>query len=136
MNDPQNNVVIDVNGTPCKWFVLHQQWKFAGGHCSYGISNRAQAMLNDDSAHILFVEYCKLVANVLPPQATDSVPITPDWTGCDQWGGWGASRFRHTGGMNVLFFDGHVDTRNSATINPFVSSIANNVWKPSSDKPQ
>jgi prepilin-type processing-associated H-X9-DG protein len=133
MYDPQNNVVIDVNGNPCKWFHLTQQWKFSGAHCSYGISNRAPAMRNGDSDHILFVEYCKLVANVLPPQATDSVPITPDWTNCDQWGGWGASRFRHAGSMNVLFFDGHVDSRTTAAINPFVSSIGDWVWKPASD---
>ena len=132
--DAQNNVVIDTSGNPCKWFHQGQIWKFAGGgHCSYGINNRAPAMLNSDSDHILFVEYCKLVANVLPPQATDSVPITPDWTNSDQWGGWGASRFRHTGNMNVLFFDGHVDTRSTDAINPFVSSIGNDVWKPSRD---
>jgi prepilin-type N-terminal cleavage/methylation domain-containing protein/prepilin-type processing-associated H-X9-DG protein len=133
MNDPQNNVVVDINGKPCKWFVQGQQWKFAGGHCSYGINNLAADMLRDDSNHILFVEYCKIVANVLPPQATDSVPITPDWTNCDQWGGWGASRFRHSGAMNVLFFDGHVDSRTSDAINPFVSSIGNNIWKPTKD---
>ena len=131
--DPQHNVVVDVNGKLCQPFYQPQQWKFVGGTCSYGINNRAPALLNSDSDHILFVEYCKPVANVLPPQATDAVPITPDWTNCDQWGGWGASRFRHTGGMNVLFFDGHVDTRNTAAINPFVASIANSVWKPASD---
>ena len=73
------------------------------------------------------------MADVLPPLTSDATPITPDWTMSDQWGGWGASRFRHTNGMNVLFFDGHVDTRNSAAINPFISSIGNSVWKPTSD---
>jgi prepilin-type processing-associated H-X9-DG protein len=130
--DPQNNVVIDVNGKPCKWFTQGQQWIFSGGRCSYGINNRAPAMLNDDSNHVLFAEYCKLVANVLPPLTTDSVPL-PLWTNCDQWGGWGASRFRHAGSMNVLFFDGHVDSRTTAAINPFVSSIGNDVWKPAKD---
>ena len=97
MNDPHNNVVIDVSGKPCKWFVETQQWKIPGGHCSYGINNRATAMLKGDSDRILFVEYCKLVANVLPTPGTpgtatappaDLIPITPDWTSSDQWGGW------------------------------------------------
>ena len=35
--------------------------------------------------------------------------------------------------MNVLFFDAHVDTRTTAAINPFVSSIGNSVWKPAAD---
>jgi len=35
--------------------------------------------------------------------------------------------------MNVLFFDGHVDSRTTAAINPFVSSIGNDVWKPAKD---
>jgi prepilin-type N-terminal cleavage/methylation domain-containing protein/prepilin-type processing-associated H-X9-DG protein len=131
--DANNQVVIDLGGNPCKWFHQTQQWKFGGGgQCSYGISNLCADMLKGDSDKVLFVEYCKLVANVLPPLATDSVAL-PQWSNCDQWGGWGASRFRHTGNMNVLFFDGHVDTRNSAAINPFVSSIGNTIWKPSKD---
>ena len=73
MYDPQNKVVIDINGNPCKWFHETQTWKFNGGHCSYAISNRAPGLLKGDSDHVLFVEYCKLVANVLPPEATDSV---------------------------------------------------------------
>ena len=139
MYDPQNNVVIDINGSPCKWFTLGQTWKFAGGGCSYGINNRSSMMLNDDSNHVLFVEYCKLVASVLPVPAPnyqappDATPVTPDWTSSLQWGGWGASRVRHSGGMNVLFFDGHVEPRTAAAINPFVSSIGNTVWKPAKD---
>ena len=70
MYDPQNKVVIDVSGNPCKWFTRRRQWKFPGGHCSYGINNRAPALLKGDSDHVLFVEYCKLVANVLPPPGT------------------------------------------------------------------
>ena len=43
MYDPQQNVVIDTSGNPCKWFTEGQTWQFAGGaHCSYGISNRAR----------------------------------------------------------------------------------------------
>ena len=136
--DPNNQVVTDVGGAPCQWFHENQMWEFTKGRCSYGINNRAPGMLNDDSTHILVVEYCKLVANVVPPQPpianwTDDSIIQPDWSNCDQWGGWGASRFRHTGSMNVLFFDGHVDTRTTAMINPFVSSIGDSLWKPSRD---
>jgi prepilin-type N-terminal cleavage/methylation domain-containing protein/prepilin-type processing-associated H-X9-DG protein len=130
--DPQGQVVIDLAGKPCKWFTQGQQWLFSGGRCSYGISNRAPALFKGDSDRVLIVEYCKLVANVLPPLATDAPPLAA-WVNSDQWGGWGASRFRHTNNMNVLFFDGHVDVRTSAAINPLVSTTANDVWKPLSD---
>ena len=136
--DPQDQIVKDLGGALCQPFYETQTWKF-NSVCSYGINNRAPAMLNDDSNHVLLVEYCKLVADVLPmpppvtqPQIGDAT-VQPNWSSSDQWGGWGASRFRHTGGMNVLFFDGHVDSRNTDNINPFISSIGNNVWKPSKD---
>jgi prepilin-type N-terminal cleavage/methylation domain-containing protein/prepilin-type processing-associated H-X9-DG protein len=145
--DPNNQVVTDINGALCQWFYQPQQWKFISGRCSYGINNRATAMLNDDSNRVLFVEYCKLVADVLPlpPQTfpaqlqtpNDSSPVQSNWSSnYEQWGLWGASRNRHNGSMNVLFFDGHVDGRTAASINPFVPSIANDAWKPAKDPAQ
>ena len=113
-------------------FHQPQQWKFAGGHCSYGISNRAPALMNSDSDHILFVEYCTLVANVLRRRRPIPCPSRP--TGrAPPVGRLGPAASATGAAMNVLFFDGHVDSRNSAAINPFVASIANTVWKPAKD---
>jgi prepilin-type processing-associated H-X9-DG protein len=139
MYNPQNQVVNDVTGKPCNYYTQGQVFTVPYGQCSYGISNRAPALFNNDSDHVLFVEYFKLVADVLPipppgaPAATSDATVLPAWSNSVQWGGWGASRFRHTGTMNVLFYDGHVEGRNPAAINPFVESIGNNVWKPSRD---
>jgi prepilin-type processing-associated H-X9-DG protein len=136
--DPQGQVVNDVSNQPCHWFHQPQQWKF-NNRCSYGINNRAQVMLNGDSNHILFVEYDKLVAGVLPPARWD--PNTGDlspsnqlnYSSSDQWGGWGASRFRHANSMNVLYFDGHVEPHVTGDIDPSRPSIANDLWMPSRD---
>ena len=137
--DPQGQVVIDKNGQPCQPFHQGQTWLF-NDRCSYGINNRAQVMLNGDSNHVLFVEYDKLVANVLPPLTNASSDLysnnQKNWLSNDQWGGWGASRFRHAGTMNVLYFDGHVEPHVTADIRPDVISIANDVWKPSTDPAQ
>jgi prepilin-type processing-associated H-X9-DG protein len=135
--DPQGQIVNDVSGQPCNLFHQPQQWQFAN-RCSYGINNRAQMFLNSDSNHILMVEYCKLVANVLPIPPPNYLPpgdwtTYPNWTASDQWGGWGASRFRHAGTMNVLYFDGHVDPHVTGDINPMVNSIANDAWRPARD---
>jgi len=101
---------------------------------SYGINNRANRLGSSDSDHILIAEYYPVVANVLPPPATpfDQSP-TNDMKNSVYWGGWGGSRFRHAGSMNVLFFDGRVEARISNVINPFMSSNAYHCWQPTLD---
>jgi prepilin-type processing-associated H-X9-DG protein/prepilin-type N-terminal cleavage/methylation domain-containing protein len=147
--DPQGQIVTDQSGQPCQWFHQPQIWNF-NDRCSYGINNRAPVMLTGDSNHILFVEYYKLVANVLPTPASpptspaplpagdlNLAPLPIAWSSSDQWGGWGASRFRHAGTMNVLYFDGHVEPHVSDDINPkLIHTIANDVWKPAKDPSQ
>jgi prepilin-type N-terminal cleavage/methylation domain-containing protein/prepilin-type processing-associated H-X9-DG protein len=137
--DPEGNVVTDTSGQKCQWFHQGQKWLF-NNRCSYGVNNRAPAMLNDDSNHILFVEYYKLVANVMPPARFD--PTVSDfqnqglYSSSDVWGGWGASRFRHAGTMNVLFFDTHVEPHVTGDIDPTAigpNSASNLLWKPSRD---
>ncbi|MEI8372041.1 MAG: type II secretion system protein [Planctomycetota bacterium] len=136
--DGNNQVVIDVNGKSCKPFYQPQEWFFAGGDpCSYGMNNRANYFLNGDGGRILLVEYSKLVANVLKPTKADQ-PADKSSTGDiagssspEYWGGWGYSRFRHVGTMNVLFFDGSVDSRsNTDALNPFLD---NQPWVPTRD---
>jgi prepilin-type N-terminal cleavage/methylation domain-containing protein/prepilin-type processing-associated H-X9-DG protein len=142
--DPNHQVVTDTSGAACQWFHENQMWIFTNGRCSYGINNRGPYMLTGDGNNILFVEYCKLAANVLPTPPNNANPATvppqdsppqADWTTNPQWGGWGASRFRHSGVMNVLYVDGHVDTRTTGAINPFIESIGMTLWKPLRDPP-
>ena len=134
--DANDNVVNDVSGRPCRWFVHNQMWTVPGGNrCSYGMNSRANRFHGGDASHVLLVEYYKLVADVLPPTMKDAVPASA-WRDSAHWGGWGASRFRHLGAMNVLFFDGRVETRNSDDLNPFVPATANAVWKPTRDPAQ
>ena len=132
--DPNGQVVLPT-------FAFGNTWQF-NDRCSYGINNRAPVMLNGDSNHILFVEYNKLVANVLPippllpaPPPNDLNLVQASWSSSDQWGGWGASRFRHAGTMNVLYFDGHVEPHTTGEINPTGPNftIANDAWKPAKD---
>lgn len=134
--DGNNDIVDDITGRPCRWFVHNQMWLIPGDRrCSYGINKRANRFHQDDSTHILFVEYFKPIADVLPPTLADAVTL-PAWRASGAWGGWGASRFRHHDVMNVLFFDGHVETRTTNEINPFIPANANSAWKPSRDPRQ
>ena len=67
-----------------------------------------------------------------PDNADANVP-SADQTNSDQWGGWGGSRARHDGLMNVLFIDGHVEAKNPDAIDPFVGDHCFNYWKPEID---
>jgi prepilin-type N-terminal cleavage/methylation domain-containing protein/prepilin-type processing-associated H-X9-DG protein len=134
--DGNGTIVKDVNGGLCQWFCHHQMWKYpTGSPCSYGLNNRANMLLSNDSYHIMYVEYYKLVADVLPPTLSDAT-VVDAWSKHPAWGGWGASRFRHNGSMNVLYFDGHVQTHRTQDINPFVVRTANETWKPTVDTVQ
>jgi prepilin-type N-terminal cleavage/methylation domain-containing protein/prepilin-type processing-associated H-X9-DG protein len=90
-----------------------------GSLSSYGINNLAHQLGIGDSGRVLLVEYHATLANVAGSGATDTV----NWPTM--------SAFRHSGSMNVLFFDGHVDTRRNDTIDPRVASIHDSIWWPS-----
>jgi prepilin-type N-terminal cleavage/methylation domain-containing protein/prepilin-type processing-associated H-X9-DG protein len=142
--DGNGNVVIDPFDTP----VI--TWTFEGG-ASYGMNGHA-AKFRNDSQKILLVEYCKLNADVVNDAANPNDPDSaPDLTGAVQanlqkWqggpnvgnpqpqsGGWGGSRVRHTRTMNVLWADGHVESRTADAINPLIASVNVDQWQPLAD---
>ncbi len=88
------------------------------GHAHYGMNNRAHRLMRD-SSRILLVEYKKVVANVVGLDARD---IWADQVAA-----------RHSGTVNVLYVDGHVDTHRPAEINPELPVIHNDLWRPTAD---
>lgn len=89
------------------------------GGFHYGMNNRAHAMTSD-SKKILVLDYTKLIASVTGPDALDV------------WSDRAAPR--HSGTVNVLFFDGHVESKLADEIDP--EDVAggfkkhNRWWKP------
>jgi len=135
LRDGENQVVTDAGGSPCDPFKEGQAWWFKGGdRCSYGINSRVSRFLQD-SQKILVVEYCKIVADVVGTNASDWIP-TDDMKNSPYWGGWGGSRARHTGVMNVLFADGRVESFSPKAINPLVSQFQDEYWLPLADRPR
>lgn len=92
-----------------------------GPRCSYGINGHVQKMSPDDARKILIVEYKKVSADVVGANAQDFWP--------DMVAG------RHRGLLNVLYYDGHVETHATAEVDPRVSKIHNERWKPTADLP-
>jgi prepilin-type N-terminal cleavage/methylation domain-containing protein/prepilin-type processing-associated H-X9-DG protein len=135
--DPEDKVVIDQQGRPMDPFHennQHKWWMGEGARVSYGMNNRAYKFVQD-SQRILMVEYCKLVADVAGTSASDLTTVTPFMKDSRQWGGWGGSRARHYGLMNILMADGSVQSVTPAAINPSVPRIHDEYWKPTSDPP-
>lgn len=134
--DPSDQVVIDQSGRPCDPFHEQNQHKWwftsGGGRASYGISNRVGRLTNS-SQKLLMVEYCKVVADVVGTTGSDLTTVTDWMRQSEHWGGWGGSRARHAGTMNVLYADGHVDSTTPSAINPTDPSIHDKFWKPSLD---
>lgn len=98
---------------------------------SYGINNRA-TNFKLGGAKLLFVEYWKDVARVSGASAPDLI-VTNAMKNSPLWGGWGGSRARHFGTMNVLYADGSVEGLRPAAINPGDFKIHDSLWKPESD---
>lgn len=88
------------------------------GRCDYGMNNRAAAFQGDGNK-ILIVEYGKMVADVVGPDAAD---IWPDWVAP-----------RHFGLVNLLRYDGSVGTATEAQIDPRIRQLHDEHWKPMSD---
>lgn len=135
--DPQDNVVKNKQGQPLDPFQesASTAWSFGpAARVSYGINNRCAQFVND-SQRILLVEYCKLVASVAGTQASDLVTVTSFMKNSPHWGGWGGSRARHAGAMNILYADGNVQSVRPGSINPSVPQIHDSLWKPTSDPP-
>lgn len=84
----------------------------------YGMNNRAQA-LQRDSHKILMLDYTRIVASVVGP---DAVGVYVDEVAP-----------RHAGLVNVLYYDGHVGSANPLDINPNDPQKHDELWKPFRD---
>jgi prepilin-type processing-associated H-X9-DG protein len=135
--DPQDQVVKDKKGNLMDPFHENNrhEWSFGpAGRVSYGMNNRAGAFVSD-SQRILMVEYCKVVADVSGVTASDLTGVSTYMRNSPHWGGWGGSRARHAGSMNVLYADGRVESSLPRAINPSVPQIHDSLWKPTCDPP-
>ena len=135
--DPDDKVVVDESGHLLDPFCegKDQKWFFNGCNpVSYGINGRVRRFVND-SQRILMVEYCKLVADVVGTRSPDLTTVTDYMKNAPDWGGWGGSRARHFGTMNVLLADGSVQSYLPNAIDPSVSQIHDDRWKPLADPP-
>lgn len=114
--DPEGSLVLDVAQGQMPGASAEFVVSTTPAH--YGMNNRAERMTGD-SHRILVVEYRKTVANVVGPDARDIwiEQVAP----------------RHSGALNVLYVDGHVDPRNPRQIDPTVTAIQQELWRPTMD---
>ena len=114
LKDPDGKAVIENFKPPADW------WAEGGEPTSYGMNSRVSGFVAD-SNKILMVEYKKLVADVAGPAAKDFWPelVAP----------------RHMGTLNVLFDDGHIESKTSAAIDPLVTRLNDLYWKALKDDP-
>ena len=78
------------------------------------------AKLNrDDSNKVLLLDYNKILADVIGPNARDN------WLK--------HSAPRHDGTLNVLFMEGHTETRDPAEIDPRIRAYHEKFWRPFAD---
>lgn len=92
----------------------------ASVRCSYAINGRIQYFTVDDSLKVLAIEYKKISADLIQPSATDN------WTDM--------VAVRHREVFNVLFYDGHVETRAVTDLDPRIPRIHDAFWKPTYDR--
>jgi prepilin-type N-terminal cleavage/methylation domain-containing protein/prepilin-type processing-associated H-X9-DG protein len=87
---------------------------------SYGGNNRMPKLNRDDSNKILVLDYNKILADVIGPNARDNWPRhhAP----------------RHTNAINVLFMDGHTDSIDPDEIDPRIRAYHEKLWRPSGDE--
>ena len=112
LKDPEGKVLFDPFSPGDTW------WAGASEKASYGMNNRAQ-VFHQDSNKILMVEYAKLVADVVGADAAD---LWPRWV-----------RPRHHGVLNVLFADGRVESMLPTAIDPTVTKLHDEYWRPTRD---
>jgi len=94
-----------------------KSWTATGGSgkTSYGMNSRVNFYDGQDAHKIVLVEYDKPVAKVVGANAFDN------------WVDWAAPR--HKGAMNVLFHDGHVESRSADSVDPRVTKIHDRLWR-------
>jgi prepilin-type N-terminal cleavage/methylation domain-containing protein/prepilin-type processing-associated H-X9-DG protein len=86
---------------------------------SYGGNSRLHKLDVDDSGKVLLIEYSKLIADVVGPNARDNWPKH--------------HAARHSDAINVVFMDGHSDTLNPDEIDPRVRYWHEKYWRPMND---
>jgi prepilin-type N-terminal cleavage/methylation domain-containing protein/prepilin-type processing-associated H-X9-DG protein len=126
LKDPDGNILFENFAKGNHWIVPP-----TGKPASYGINNRA-TNFKLGGAKLLMVEYWKPVARVAGPSAPDLI-VTDAMKSSPMWGGWGGSRARHFGKMNVLYADGSVGAVRPEAINPGDVIIHDSLWKPEND---
>jgi prepilin-type N-terminal cleavage/methylation domain-containing protein/prepilin-type processing-associated H-X9-DG protein len=109
---------------------------------SYGINSLVDNFVTH-SNKVLMVEYCKVVAEVVPydpaklpndlqpsTQTALSLMLNSGGKAAADWAGWGGGRARHTKTMNVLFGDSHVETLDPMKVRP--DNVNSNIdyWVP------
>jgi prepilin-type N-terminal cleavage/methylation domain-containing protein/prepilin-type processing-associated H-X9-DG protein len=124
--DTKGNVKFD------PWVKGCDFWVQSSANTSYGCNNRIHRFVGD-SQKILLVEYNKSVASVSGAAAPDLTSPTPSMRQSPYWGGWGGSRARHSGLMNVLFADSRVETMTPLSINPSIPRTHDEYWRPLAD---
>ena len=91
---------------------------YIGNPTSYGMNSRADRFIQGDAHKILLVESTRQIVHVVGPDATDLVSwptlVAP----------------RHQEAVNVLFADGHVESRDPGTIDPRITEIYRRHWVP------
>ncbi|MEI8372035.1 MAG: DUF1559 domain-containing protein [Planctomycetota bacterium] len=93
---------------------------------SYGMNSRANRFLWD-SKKVLATEYLKLVADLAGGNTSELLTPTPAMVNSPDWTHWGAGRARHSGMINTLFGDGHVEAISPDAINPKLTN--DEYWK-------
>ncbi len=109
-----DGVVVYENFRPGKTAFL-PYWR-----TSYGANNRMQKLNRDDSGKVLLLDYNKILADVVGPNARDNWPKhhAP----------------RHSESINVLFMDGHTESRDPNEIDPRIRPIHEKLWRPTDDE--
>jgi len=101
-------------------FTKGKKWVAEGVvNTSYGMNNRAH-VLRQDERKVLMVEYERLVADVVGASADSA-----------KWPELSAPR--HFSYMNVLYNDGSVKSVKAERVDPRVTEIHNDFWRPNRD---
>jgi prepilin-type N-terminal cleavage/methylation domain-containing protein/prepilin-type processing-associated H-X9-DG protein len=109
-----DGMVVFKNFRPGKT-ALMPYWK-----TSYGGNNRMQKLNHDDSNKVLLLDYNKILADVIGRNARDNWLKHP--------------AARHGDALNVLFMDGHTESRNPTEIDPRIPAWHEKYWRPTADE--
>jgi prepilin-type N-terminal cleavage/methylation domain-containing protein/prepilin-type processing-associated H-X9-DG protein len=117
--------LLDANKNAIAVNLTYKKFGYVPGDnslCHYAINSRAHR-LKLDAGKILLLEYKNTIANVVPPKPYNSelnlysTNVAP----------------RHANSLNVLFYDGHVEGRTAAELDPNQAAILKEFWVPSAE---